>query len=146
MEPIHFSWWLAAGPPSAWFQGHPSFTLEYVWMVLSEVGARSLCDHMWELTERPIWFIPRLPPSPAGAYLHWPLGFITSPTTLFSPAKLCNFSLSFYSSLGLPNSLHGFPLDLCYKPKHILLAHWLQSLCWPFQSYLLLSLPAPFYS
>lgn len=61
-------------------------------------------------------------------------------TSFPSGAVFFNPDLSFYSSSDLPSSPHGFPLDLCYKPKHILLAHLLQSFCWPFWSYLLLSL------
>lgn len=44
----------------------PPFTLKCVWMVLSEVGALSLCGHRWQLSERPIGFIyPRAPTQPS---------------------------------------------------------------------------------
>ena len=75
--------------PSAWQQGHhvPDARGTHLYTAVCDMGAHG---HMWQLTERPLWFPLGHPPSPAGAYLHWPVTFITPTTTLPSPGKLCS--------------------------------------------------------
>lgn len=99
---------------------------------------------MWQPTEKPMWFMPGYLTRSASAYLPWSVRLSPAqPYSLLQINCICILfhpNLPFFSSSDLSSFLHSSSLNLHYKPKHILPVHLLQSFCWPFQHYLLLSI------